>query len=84
MAHTVIGKGSPNKAGTNKAHGAPLGREEIKNAKVALGIPLKNFMSLRLSIIFFMAKWRAMRLKSEMEADIRGMVWENPRYVERI
>lgn len=39
VARTVIGKGSPNKAGTHKAHGAPLGPEEVKASKLALGIP---------------------------------------------
>lgn len=43
VAHTIIGKGAPNKAGTNKAHGSPLGPEEIKAAKEALGIPLEDF-----------------------------------------
>lgn len=39
IAHTIIGKGSPNKEGTSKAHGAPLGVEEVKAAKELLGIP---------------------------------------------
>ncbi len=34
---TVIGFGSPNKAGTNKVHGAPLGAEEIAATREALG-----------------------------------------------
>ena len=34
---TTIGKGSPNKAGTNKAHGSPLGDDEIALTKQALG-----------------------------------------------
>ncbi|WP_409433999.1 transketolase [Litorimonas sp. RW-G-Af-16] len=34
---TTIGKGAPTKAGTNKAHGAPLGDEEIAATKKALG-----------------------------------------------
>ncbi len=33
---TVIGKGAPNKAGTHKVHGAPLGDEEIAAARKAL------------------------------------------------
>jgi transketolase len=35
---TVIGKGSPNKAGTHDVHGAPLGKDEIAATRVALGI----------------------------------------------
>ena len=34
---TVIGYGSPNKAGTEKAHGAPLGEDEVRLAKKQLG-----------------------------------------------
>ena len=40
---SVIGKGSPNLAGTHKVHGAPLGEDEVKAAKKALGIPEKDF-----------------------------------------
>ncbi|MGX1743327.1 transketolase [Bosea sp. NPDC055353] len=35
---TVIGFGAPKKAGTSKAHGEPLGAEELAAAKQALGI----------------------------------------------
>ena len=35
---TVIGHGSPNKAGSNKTHGSPLGVEEIVATKVSLGL----------------------------------------------
>lgn len=43
MVHTVIGKGSPNKAGTYKVHGSPLGEEEVKATKAALGLPDEPF-----------------------------------------
>jgi len=36
---TVIGYGSPNRAGSEKAHGEPLGEEEVKLSKQALGWP---------------------------------------------
>ena len=36
-ARTTIGYGAPTKAGTAKAHGSPLGAEEIKGARKALG-----------------------------------------------
>ncbi len=43
ILHTIIGKGSPNKAGTHKVHGSPLGAEEVEATKKALGLPEENF-----------------------------------------
>lgn len=43
IARTIIGKGSPNKAGTHKAHGSPLGEEEVKKTKELLGLPMEPF-----------------------------------------
>ena len=37
ICKTHIGKGSPNRANTSKAHGEPLGAEEIKLTRAALG-----------------------------------------------
>jgi transketolase len=37
ICRTTIGKGSPNRAGSAKAHGEPLGAEEIKLSRAALG-----------------------------------------------
>ena len=37
VCKTAIGKGSPNRANTAKAHGEPLGSEEIKLTRAALG-----------------------------------------------
>ena len=39
VCRTVIGYGSPNKAGTSKAHGEPLGEEEVELTKRNLGWP---------------------------------------------
>jgi transketolase len=37
ICKTHIGKGSPNRANTAKAHGEPLGAEEIKLTREAIG-----------------------------------------------
>ena len=37
VCKTTIGKGSPNRSGTSKAHGEPLGAEEIQLTREALG-----------------------------------------------
>ena len=41
---TVIGKGSPNRAGTAKAHGEALGAEEIKLTRETIGWPHEPFV----------------------------------------
>jgi transketolase len=43
VMHTIIGKGSPSKAGTHKVHGSPLGVEEVEATKKALGLPEEDF-----------------------------------------
>jgi len=43
LAHTIIGKGAPNKAGTHHAHGSPLGEEEVTATKAALGLSEEPF-----------------------------------------
>lgn len=43
VLRTVIGKGSPHKAGTHKVHGSPLGPDEVAATKAALGLPKEDF-----------------------------------------
>jgi transketolase len=43
VCNTVIGFGSPHKAGTHKVHGSPLGEEEVIATKKALGMSLEKF-----------------------------------------
>ena len=38
LLHSVIGKGAPTLAGSHETHGSPLGEEEIRAAKKAMGI----------------------------------------------
>lgn len=56
MMRTIIGKGSPHKAGTSKAHGSPLGAEEIEETKKALGLPEKDFYVPQAVYQFFETK----------------------------
>ncbi|WP_297322527.1 transketolase [uncultured Bartonella sp.] len=41
---TIIGFGSPHKAGTNKAHGSPLGKKEVAETRKALGWESEPFV----------------------------------------
>ena len=43
VCRTTIGKGSPGRAGTAKAHGEPLGPDEIRHTREALGWPHAPF-----------------------------------------
>lgn len=56
IARTVIGKGAPNKAGTSKVHGSPLGAEEVTATKIALGLPEEPFYIPQAVTDFFKKK----------------------------
>jgi transketolase len=51
---TVIGFGSPNRAGTSKAHGEPLGEEEVRLTKKQLGFPEDKFFDVTQDVKKFM------------------------------
>jgi transketolase len=62
VAKTIIGKGSPSKQGTHKVHGSPLGAEESKKAKEALGLGDGHFVVPAEVTAYFeaqKAKWAA-------------------------
>lgn len=54
--HTVIGKPAPHKQGTHKAHGSPLGDEEVAETKKILGIPEDPFFVPQSVITYFEKK----------------------------
>jgi transketolase len=56
IAHTVIGKGAPHKEGTCKAHGSPLGDEELALTKKYWGLPDEPFFVPQAVKVFFEAK----------------------------
>jgi transketolase len=62
---TVIGYGAPKKGGTSEAHGEPLGEEELRAAKQALGWPLEP--------AFFLPEAALARFR---EARSRGPKWQ--------
>jgi transketolase len=43
ICRTVIGKGAPTVAGTDKVHGSPLGADEIARTRAAMGWPYAPF-----------------------------------------
>lgn len=68
VAHTIIGKGSPHLSGTNKAHGSPLGPEEAKLTKEALGLSQEPF-AVDENVLSFFAKRRE-------EQEVRYTAWK--------
>jgi transketolase len=65
VCHTTIGKGSPGRAGTAKAHGEPLGADEIELTRDAIDWPYAPF-----EIPEPLAKrWNAQERGAEREAE---------------
>jgi transketolase len=65
---TTIGKGSPNRAGTAKAHGEALGAEEIKLTRAALGWSHEPFVVPEQAYAAWDAKSRGAELEAEWDA----------------
>ena len=65
IAKTIIGKGSPNRAGTEKAHGEALGESEIVATRDAMGWPHEPFVVPK----DVYASWDARRAGAAREAE---------------
>ncbi len=70
---TVIGYGSPHKAGTSGVHGEPLGDEELKLTKENLGWPLEPHFYIPEDVQAFFRQ--AVERGKQLEADY-AKLWE--------
>jgi len=68
ICKTSIGKGSPNRADTAKAHGEPLGAEEIKLTREALGWDHPPFVIPQAVYDDWNAKTRGLSLEAAWDA----------------
>ena len=70
VCRTIIGFGSPNKAGTASAHGEPLGQEEVRLTKEQLGWPYQEPFTVpeEAQTHFRQARQRGRRFVEEWQA----------------
>ncbi|MDD5707331.1 MAG: transketolase [Kiritimatiellae bacterium] len=80
ICRTTIGKGSPNKAGSHESHGAPLGEEEVKLSKRALGLPEDQFFYVpeRVRELFAARATKLHNLSKRWERDFASWSAANP------
>ncbi len=81
ITRTNIGQGSPNKQGTAAAHGAPLGSEELKLTKQALGRNPDEHFSVPAAVYTHMAslKSRGAKLEQQWQQKCTAKAKENPK-----
>ncbi|MDR7331247.1 transketolase [Roseateles asaccharophilus] len=72
-ARTVIGKGSPNKAGGHDVHGAPLGAAEVAAVREALNWPHAPFVVPDTARAPLDARARGAAAQREWEAVVAGL-----------
>ena len=65
---TIIGRGSPNRAGTRKAHGEALGEKEVELTREALGWPYPAFEIPQAAYDGWNARERGERLEADWNA----------------
>ncbi len=79
IAHTIIGKGSPNKAGTHNAHGSPLGEEEVTLTKKELGLNEEPFyVPSKVSSYFEQKREKWAEMEAEWNETVRKWGSSNP------
>jgi len=75
---TVIGRGAPNKAGTEKVHGAPLGADEIAAARKAMGWNHAPFEIPREVYNYWDGRSRGADLQSEWQSRFDRYAEDHP------
>jgi transketolase len=80
MVRTVIGYGSPNKAGTSAAHGAALGADEVEATKDNLGWPQEPAFLVPDDVLahFREAVERGKTAQASWQADVDAWAAANP------
>ncbi|HEY2926976.1 transketolase [Piscinibacter sp.] len=85
---TAIGKGSPNRAGTARAHGEALGHEEVKLTREALGWPHEPFVVPEIAYAHWDARERGGAAEERWNAQFAAYQAEFPglasEYVRRM
>jgi transketolase len=80
ICHTTIGKGSPNKADTHDVHGAPLGEDEVRLTKRALGFAEDQFFFVppRVTELFQARASKLQRLASKWQREFKAWQQVSP------
>jgi transketolase len=75
VTRTVIGYGSPGAAGKSEAHGSPLGVDEVKRTKQALGWPLEPEFLVPDDVRAYFAERRRAKHAERVAGDARLAAW---------
>ncbi|MDH4059236.1 MAG: transketolase [Aquincola sp.] len=78
VARTTIGKGAPNRSGTAKAHGEPLGPDEVRATREALGWPYDPFIVPESAYAAWDARRTGLQAESAWEARLASYKAAHP------